>query len=366
MSFSGFFIDDNETENVYAKTMSTKGALKLAYEAPEQVSRHAKSVFARKPDLLVLDFRLDEDSDLDPNETYKGSVLAQQVRDCSTATPEHDFPIVLVSSEDKIREQFAPDLTSHDLFDKVYSKEEVNDRRDEIRVELLSLCDGYQILRRSVGSYDLFKLTKLDAEEDYILDHQELELAIRRASAPHQIASIFLNQLIGQTGLLLDVDEACARLGVAQSERDEVEIYLDECGARYSGLFSNGWPRFWAHRLDQISGEVFGQRATGVPADQRAAKLSEVLKRELQPAKSPWTGKNDALIAFACACCSDGTELRHSVGVFETNMPSFSVRRRVCWRCIHTDRYLNSQPSFEIDASDKRLVGEVKTLQIPG
>jgi hypothetical protein len=57
--------------------------------------------------------------------------------------------------------------------------------------------------------------------------------------------------------------------------------------------------------------------------------------------------------------------MRHSVGVFEMGLPSFSVRRRICWRCIHNDRYLTSEPPFLIDASDTDLVEDIKKLQVP-
>lgn len=366
MGFSGVFIDDNEGENGYAKLMSTRGELDIEYEAPGRVSGHAKSVFDAKTDLLVLDFRLDEQGELDPNERYKGSVFAQQVRDLATGNPKQDFPIVLISSEDKIRAQFNPDLTSHDLFDKVYSKEEVNDRIKQVQVELISLCAGYERLRSVGDAFDLMELTALSSDEDYVLDHQELYLAVRRAAAPHQLASIFLCQLIGRTGLLLDIDEACARLGVAHDAADYVANYLDDNGVSYKGLFSTGWQRFWAHRLDGLAQEIFGQRSTGIPANERAEKLSEVLGHEVKPATSPWNKRDDELIAFACACCSKGTEMRHSVGVFETNLPAFSVRRRICWRCVYTDHYQEQQPSLEIDASDKDLVEIIKKSEIPG
>jgi hypothetical protein len=118
--------------------------------------------------------------------------------------------------------------------------------------------------------------------------------------------------------------------------------------------------------LDDISVEIFGQRATGLPSGQRAARLSEVIGRELSPAKSPWTGKDDELISFSCACCSDGAEMRHSVGVFEASVPSYALGRRICWRCVHTDRYMEGQQVFEIDASDKILIEEIKRTEIPG
>ncbi|MBS3668115.1 hypothetical protein [Vreelandella boliviensis] len=366
MIYRGIFVEDNDTEAVFAEQLSTRGILELKHERPQPVSKHSKAIFQAEPDLLVLDFRLDLDlGEMDASEAYKGSAMAQQLRDQAIHDPSHDFPIVLVSSEEKIRDQFEPDRTSHDLFDKVYAKEEVTSHREDIRKQMISLCEGYRLLRSKVGAFNLLDLAGLNDEQDYVLDYQELQLSLSRAVAPHLLSATFLNLLIGRTGLLLDINEACARLGICRSEGDTITKVLNEYDLRYSGLFSSGWTRFWAHSLDELALNVFGSRATGIPAEERAEKLSEFLGAELKPAKSPWTGKTNELIAFSCSCCSNGTEMRHSVGVFEMGLPSFAVRRRICWRCIHDDRYLGFQPPFTIDDSDKNLVTVIKKQQIP-
>ncbi|GJL89584.1 MAG: hypothetical protein DHS20C03_32930 [Minwuia thermotolerans] len=366
MIFRGFFIEDNDTEAVFAEQMSTKGKLELKHERPRPVSRHSKEIFSRHPDILILDFRLDIDlGEMEPNEAYKGSAMAQQIRDLAINEPEHDFPIFLVSSEEKIREQFVPDRTSHDLFDNVCSKEHVTTERDRVRQELISLCSGYKILRSKASEFNLPELAGLPSDDGYVLDYQDLRQSMQRAAAPHLVATIFLNQLLLRPGPLIDIYDACARLGISKGEAGTVSEWLRERDLSYNGLFSDGWPRFWAHLLDDFSRRIFGGRATGIPSEERAIKASEAFGKNLAPAKSPWTGKTDELIGFACSCCFDGTEMRHSVGMFEMELPSYSIRRRICWRCIHDDRYLESTPPFVIDESDKNVVEEIKKLQKP-
>lgn len=366
MTFKGVFVEDNDTEAVFAKQLSTRGVLELEHERPRPVSQHSKELFATHPDILVLDFRLDLDlGEMDASEAYKGSAMAQQIRDLAVNEPQYDFPIVLVSSEEKIREQYIPDRTSHDLFDKVSSKEHVTNQRSHVRQELVSLCAGYQTLRGKVGAIDLLDLTALPADEDYALDYQDLVQAMKRASAPHLVAAVFLKQLLGRSGPLVGLYDACARLGVSKDEALKIAEILEDKGISYGGLFSEGWLRFWAHRLDDFSQEIFGGRATGFSSGERAEKLSQAFGNDFAPALSPWTGKADERIAFACSCCSDGTEMRHSVGAFEMELPSYSARRRICWRCIHDDGYLHSTPPFVIDDSDASVVEEVKKLEKP-
>lgn len=366
MTLKGIFVEDNDTEAVFAEQMSTKGKLELDHERPRSVSRHSKDIFAKHPDILVLDFRLDQDlGEMEANEAYKGSAMAQHIRDLAINEPQHDFPIVLVSSEEKIREQFVPDRTSHDLFDMVCSKEDVTSRRAAVRQELISLCSGYEHLRANAGAFNLLELTDLATDEEYALDYQDLSQAMKRAGAPHLVASLFLNQLLGRSGPLLSIKDACARLGVDKNNAETVSKELQERSLSYSGLFYEGWPRIWAHRLDDFMRKIFGGRATGIPSEERAKKVSEKFGKELVPAKSPWTGSAEELIAFACSCCGEGTEMSHSVGVFEIGLPSYSIRKRICWRCIHDDRYLTNIPPFVIDEADESLVEEVKMLQIP-
>lgn len=366
MTFKGVFVEDNDTEAVFAEQLSTKGVLELVHERPRPVSKHSKEIFAKHPDILALDFRLDLDlGELDASEAYKGSAMAQQVRDLAVNEPQHDFPIVLVSSEEKIREQFVPDRTSHDLFDKVASKEHISDQRAHVRQELISLCAGYDTLRGKVGAFDILNLTDLPACEDYALDYQDLAEAMKRASAPHLVSAVFMNCLLGRSGPLIGLYDACARLGVSKEEAPKIAKSLKENGICYSGLFSDGWLRFWSHRLDGFSQTVFGGRATGFSSVDRAEKLSKKLCEDFTPALSPWTGKGDELIAFACSCCSDGTEMRHSVGLFEMDLPSYASRRRICWRCIHDDSYLHAISSIVIDDADANIVEEVKKLEKP-
>lgn len=366
MTLSGIFIDDNDDEAVYAEQMTTRGELKIVHERPRSLTVHSNDIFSRKPDLLALDYRLDEDlGDLDDNEAYKAGAMAQQLRDLAIDAPERDFPIILVSSEDKIRDQYEPDKTSHDLFDALYVKSEVNDDKEPVRGELISLCKGYILLKSQLGNFDLATLTGLEGDDADLLDYQELTLPISKAAAPHIVAGILLNQLIHRSGPLIDINEACARLGVDLQHADLISAFLVQKSANYRGIFCDGWLRFWSHLVGDITGEIFGKRATGFTAAERAEELSKAIGEPLEAANSTWTKRPDELIAFACACCGEGTEMRHSAGVFETNLPSFSRRRRVCWRCVHDDRYLDMRPSITMDSSDDDLVDYVKAMEFP-
>lgn len=135
MTAKGVFVDDED--NQYAALLSTRGVLEFVYQSVTPIMDQAEAIRATAPTVVALDYRLDEVTPgIEAAHTYKGSALAQVLRDKAIAEPKSDFAIVLVSNEMKLKALYAPDKTAHDLFDLVYSKEEVTQHRDEIRLRL--------------------------------------------------------------------------------------------------------------------------------------------------------------------------------------------------------------------------------------
>lgn len=363
MSFKGVFVDDQD--EVFADTLSTPGELDLEFLAIDEVTNLVANIAVRAPMIAALDYRLDEvPGALRQDQTFKGSALAQHLRDASIENPTADFAIILVSAEAKIRQLFRPDVTAHDLFDRVYVKEQINQDRAKVRNELISLCKAYETLRGANLSYDPMTLLSGGDSEASILDNQELVTKFKEARAPHIVARTVLTWLIDRPGPLIDDFEFCARLGIALDSLEAVRAFAQAQGIAYTGLFSCGWPRWWAGRLDIWSKEVFGRRATGIPASERAKALSAALGHAIAPAVSTWDGSAHELIAVACASCRRGTEIRHSVAAFEPASPRFVERRRICWDCIRTDRYEAAQPPLTIDETERDIVDAIQSNSV--
>lgn len=359
MEYSGVFVDDQD--DVYAETLSSGKMLRLDFLGVSQVTDLARQILDRKPSIVALDYRLDEvPGALSNSETFKGSALAQHLRDECIENPDSDFAIVLVSAEQKIQALYRPDKTAHDLFDRVYVKETINTRRCQIRSELVSLCAGYEKLKSLNGKYDIRTVLAAEDIDEPFVDSQDLRLRFSEASAPHLVAKTVLSLLIDRPGPLIDAADACAQLGVAVKFKEEIESLLTKSGCAYTGLFHEGWTRFWSHRVAEFAVAIFASRATGIPSKQRTIILNERLGTAFEPAASPWNGSDEELSAFACACCRRGTELRHSVGSFEVNLPKFATRRRICWDCVQTDKYETLQPPLLIDDIDAQLAEQVK------
>jgi hypothetical protein len=358
--YRGIFVDDEE--DVYADIMSIPGRLEFVRFDVHPLTEQALSIRKAEPLIVALDYRLDEVlSNVTADHSYKGSGLAQLLRDKAIAEPEKDFSIVLVSNEMKLKKMYAPDKTAHDLFDVVYSKEEVTSNQECVKAQLLDLASAYADLR-SLKKYDLKCLLGAKDDNDIVFDSQELRLGFESAEAPHLAIRHILRSVIGRNGLLLDRNNASARLGIDPEDMLKIEAKLREREIDYRGLLATGWPRWWGHRLDAFCDEVFGQRAISLTADVRAKRLSDALGEPLRPCVSPWNGRSDEYPAFACASCERPTELSHSLAAFDPHAPKFADLKRVCWDCIQTDKYLELNSPLAIDETDIGLVPDIQRL----
>jgi hypothetical protein len=365
MTKVGIFVDDQE--EVYAELLTRDGVIEFVHLPVDAgITALASQTMAQRPAVVALDYRLDENvGGLPADESYKASALAQHFRDKAVEDPTKDFSIVLVSAEDKIKALYDPDLTAHDLFDRVYVKERVTSDPDAVQDELIDLSTAYETLIAKGGRYELGALLAAREDDDAFLDVQELTLAASSASAPHQIVCFLLRNLLDKPGLLLDADDVAARLGIDHASFPNVEGKLIAAGIVYEGLLSGAWPRWWAHRLEEWCVQLFDAKPITLTSAERAEKIRAALEIEVEPARSRWTGGTDERIAVACASCRNGTEVRHSVNVFEGPMPRYRIARRICWDCVQTDRYAHVRPRLQIDDLDEAVAERVKTLEKP-
>lgn len=201
--YKGFFVDD-EDDDIYIDLLSVNDSdnelgLKLELKKPENITQLSSALFNASPDIVILDYRLDENFKDCPESQYKAGPLAQQLRDMAAEDIKKDFPIVLISSEDKISRYYKPDATTHDLFDKIYVKEEdVSKNNLQCRKELIGLIEGYQLIKSKWSNTKLDKLCSilnLSLKEQYAIDYEELTNAVDEAQVPHVLARVLIHDL---------------------------------------------------------------------------------------------------------------------------------------------------------------------------
>lgn len=368
--YHGLFLDDRKEEAQYASFLSVEGELGLTtvFQLVDQpLEEMGGLVLERHPDLLALDYRLDDaQTPGNVGVRYKAGPLAQQLRDRTLDSAGDNFPIVLVSHEKIIQNYYRPDLTTHNLFDRIYPKETLVTDRERIKQELLALVEGYKtIINLWEDKARLLNLLGLTSEEEdtSMVGNQELR-RWKDLKSPHQLAREILRSIIDRNGLLRDRPSLLARLGIAQNSPD-IDAFISKLKTRgiiYHGVFHRGWERWWDYQIEVFGAKNCEKELGNLSARERVKCWNGLFSLELVAATSRWTGSDEMFPSFACSSCRNPTEKMHSVVAFDPALPSFVERKRICWDCVARGKYEDEK--LTIDDSESYIVNKIKNGEI--
>lgn len=367
--YHGYFLDDRQEEAHLTAFLTVEGepGLSTTFQLVDRrLEDMAGAVLEHHPDILALDYRLDDaQTPGDVEIRYKAGPLAQQLRDHASKLDVDDFPIVLVSHENIIQNYYQPDLTTHDLFDRIYTKEKLVTDRERIGQELLALVEGYkEIIGAWEDSARLVRLLGLinDEEGESLLGNQELR-RWQGLKAPHQLAREIIRNIIDRNGLLRSPSSLLARLGIEPDspDIDALVKILERENVVYRGVFYGGWRRWWDHRIEAFGVGKCGEELGNLTARERVEHWNKLFGLKLVAAKSLWTGSDEMFPSFACASCGYPSEKIHSVAVFDP-VPSFVERKRICWDCVATGKYENE--GLTIDDAENYIVEKIQSGEV--
>ncbi len=342
--FIGIFIDDQGEQETIAQLLSDDNYVSFEFIKPYlPISDMAEIILDKKPDIVALDYRLDESPCGEPGQVkpnrYKAGPLAQQLRDQALSQVPRDFPIVLVSQEDNIRNLYEPDRTAHNLFDEIFLKNEVVGNPEDAISKVRGLITGYKIIIENWDSPN--RLPSILNIDPLLASPQEIE-SIDASSAPHQLARSILQYFIHRNGILIDIFGLVSMLGLDAESSDMSLLidHLDEQGIAYQGAFSIGWKRFVRDSVDAWASGVCGEPIDMLGALTIVNRLRESTGIELVPAKSRWQPQNfDPIFSVPCSSCQLPTELDYSVPAYDPVVFGFVQKKVICWDCIATGRY---------------------------
>lgn len=220
---------------------------------------------------LLIDLRLDGEGpdSLD----YSAISISSELRALSAREEIPSFPIVLCSTIDKIKETYKSDKTSHDLFDYTFKKAE-EPNYEKFSKKLCSLAKGYKDL-----PYEKFSLEVIFNRPDLnTLDQRIFERFFNQdIIVPYDFAYFAVKTLFHCTNPLIKETTLAARLGVDISKSGNSWLTLlsrfENC--KYSGLFSDGWNRWWADILNIQLKEISGKNFSFLKAEERVEILSK-------------------------------------------------------------------------------------------
>lgn len=273
------YIDDEDDDSVAAVRdgFNDEKLIEVFVEQPLDFKAQIKHLIGKLQDYdgLILDFRLNQNMKLDV--AYNAPAIAQELR-MSVAEPEinaKSLPIILCSTDERMRATYDADMTSHDLFDYKFLKGDEPDW-ERFSKKLNSLAAGYKWLNAENRSIqDVLHRPDINNLDPRITERFR-DPANKILS--YDFAHFVIKNLFNHPGALIKERVLAARLGVdieASGENwQELLNRLED--SKYKGLFNDGWNRWWMDKINILFKEISkGKRLSNIDAEQRVSILAE-------------------------------------------------------------------------------------------
>ncbi|OHE02632.1 MAG: hypothetical protein A2W82_06010 [Sulfurimonas sp. RIFCSPLOWO2_12_36_12] len=266
------YIDDEKDKvTTYIESLSKDSDLSIDFQQAQTLDKAFLLKNLKNYDGVLLDLRTDQEPDEHNNiSDFTGAEWGQHLRVLSTnGELDNDVPIVLFSTDAKLQQTYFRDLTSNNIFDRFLSKDKtpLNAQR-----KLISLANGYKEISKEK---DFNKLLKIDTVN---LDPRIFSRFSVNDIPAHEYAQMILKDLIYAKGVLINEKYLAARLGIdKESSTDWENVATAFSAAKYKGVFSDGWERWWMFEIDKKFHEISGTYLNYLDAKERIAILKEKL-----------------------------------------------------------------------------------------
>ena len=286
--------EEQQTQTIVELLESEVEGLEIETDAPKSFGEEIKRLKDEDYDGLMLDLRLDVKSEAE----YRAFTLAQEIRTRATEGKMPDIPIVVCSTDTKLKKSYNKDATGHDLFDRKYLKgEELVENSERVAQELMALAKGYKEISeikskaRGVGP-QLKQFFGLNSEELEYLDVRLIEHFgnVEGKLPVHEYARFILKEMIFTSGPLVDEDILAARLGISKESDDFDELINNKLKAAiYKGPFSTHWNRWWWHSVENWWNRKVKANLAFMTANERTEalkKASKLQRLNVQPPRN--------------------------------------------------------------------------------
>ena len=182
---------------------------------------------------------------------FSASTVAQYLRSSASSKILPDFPIVLCSTDEKLRNSYIADTASHDLYDYKFVKGS-GIIWDTVALRMQSLSQGYQCINNR-NIYEILNLTESQFEkiDQHIFDR----FRFNEVWTSYDLAHFILNDLFAYSGALISEEIVASRFGIdIQYSKEEWIKLIDiiNAQAKYNGVFADGWIYYWADEINSF------------------------------------------------------------------------------------------------------------------
>ena len=291
-----FCLDDFQAANQYSLVINLNRLrdVTIDHKKPSEVRDAVEYVSDGQFDGVLLDLVL-EPSGSSLGARKISHAFAQSLRDRANLRLMRDVPIVLWSSQQKIRRYLFPDRTGQDLYDLMLDKAKISDERRHVSKQLLALATGYRDIEDLIRSKRkrLQRMLRLETTkaatrlDQGITKKLEGVLGATSTTPPHGFALFILRDLLGEPRPLVDESLLAARLGVETAQRrpmwNRLLRALRSCA--YRGVFREGWPRWWWSSVESWWGRLSQDELRSLDAKARVSILNRKLGLKLGAAE---------------------------------------------------------------------------------
>lgn len=234
-----------------------------------------------KLDGLLIDLRLGQTTQKgEQPANYDAPLIASKLRTLMAQGKLADFPIVLWSITSKLAKSYDRDVSSHDLFDLVLNKYELENYDPPAADQLASFAAAYDDVSAQKRNPTFWKdlLCVPDGVELDPRIGEDLTLGVKDSPA-HLLVRYVFEQIVQKGGPLIDEETLCARLGIEPASLTSTTLAKKLNGVgRYAGPFSETWRRWWWRSIERWWKSVDDTipPILSLTAAERVKKLEEV------------------------------------------------------------------------------------------
>jgi hypothetical protein len=255
MKIKYLYLDDEdptETKNIADLLEAENESIKIETATPLTFSKQMANLKSRKIDGLILDLRLDVVTNNNEKAEYRALTLATEIRTRVTEGSLNDFPIIICSTDTKLRKSYNKNIVGHDLFDLKYLKsEDMIEDSERVAEELYSIASGYKDINKIKTKYRIPTLANylhITPKDIFLIDERFLKHSFGTAGIlpTYEYARFILKEVILKQGLLVGENVLLARFGIDVESRDKA-LFLETImkSFKYKGPFNEAWPRWW-------------------------------------------------------------------------------------------------------------------------
>ncbi|KMQ67688.1 hypothetical protein ACM39_12600 [Chryseobacterium sp. FH2] len=252
-TFKILYIDDDKDEKLkidpIVESLTSQALIEIELSYPEVLEGYVEKIKTDFPDIdaCLIDLRLNENlKGRDNYASYPAQVLAAAIRTYQSGKDAKfkEFPIILISSDEKKKDFYDTDISSHDLFDFFISKNDLAYKGKYYEKMIFSITSAYKEIEKSKKVYELLNIEKEEFKTlNFYHNFDDNLISI--------ISQYIYNEIIGKDGILICKETLFARLGIDINDSGGLDVLfksIDE-SCKYDGIFSDSNERWWAQKV---------------------------------------------------------------------------------------------------------------------